>query len=118
MWQALAEQISAEIQQDFHIEHKHQLATHSGNLLYQVQGGSLQFFVKLNHREVLDSFATEALTLKTISTRHCVKCPQVVCSGQTLDKAFLVPRVFTPRQRSPLRLASVGASFGFFAPSR
>ncbi len=78
MWQALAEQISAEIQQDFHIEHKHQLATHSGNLLYQVQGDNQQFFVKLNHREVLDSFATEALTLNTIAARHCIKSPQVV----------------------------------------
>ncbi len=38
MWQALAEQISAELQLDFQIEHKQQLPTHSGNLLYQIQG--------------------------------------------------------------------------------
>ncbi len=38
MWQAIADQISAELQQDFRISHRQQLTTHSGNLLYQIQG--------------------------------------------------------------------------------
>jgi len=113
MWQALAEQISAEIQQDFHIAHKQQLATHSGNLLYQVRGGDQQFFVKLNHREVLDSFATEALTLNALQARHCIKCPQVVCSGQTLDKAFLVLEYLPLATDHPYGFQALGHQLAF-----
>lgn len=95
MWHAIAEQISAELQQDVQIHQHHPIATHSGNLLFHVQGKVAQapehhFFIKLNHRDVLDSFATEALSLKALSQRHCVRVPEVICAGQTVEKAFLV----------------------------
>ncbi len=113
MWQALAEQISTELQLDFQIEHKQQLPTHSGNLLYQIQGREQQFFVKLNQREVLDSFETEALSLQFISQRHCLRTPKVVCAGQTLDKSFLVLEYLPLSSDHPYGWQALGHQLAF-----
>ncbi len=125
MWQAIADHISAELQQDFQISHKQQLPTHSGNLLYQIQGQlqssplraepgqHRQFFVKLNQREVLDSFATEALSLQAISQRHCLRTPQVICPGQTLDKAFLVLDYLPLSSEHPYGWQALGHQLAF-----
>lgn len=119
MWQAIAEQISAELQHDFHLEQKHPFATHSGNMLYHVQGhlrGDSEFqhyFIKLNHREVLDSFETEALTLKQLESRHCIRTPGVICAGQTLDKSFLVLEYLPMASEHPFGWQALGHQLAF-----
>jgi fructosamine-3-kinase len=125
MWQAIADHIGAELQQDFQISHKQQLTTHSGNLLYQIQGQfadsatrdhhsqQRQFFVKLNQREVLDSFATEALSLQAISQRHCLRTPTVICTGQSLDKAFLVQDYLPLSNEHPYGWQALGHQLAF-----
>lgn len=113
MWQALAEQISAEIQQDFQVAEKHLLPTQSGNLLYHIQGGQQQFFVKLNQREVLDSFETEALSLQALAQRHCLRTPAVICAGQTLDKAFLVLEYLPLTSDHPYGWQALGHQLAF-----
>uniref|UniRef100_UPI002FDB21D5 fructosamine kinase family protein n=1 Tax=Arsukibacterium sp. TaxID=1977258 RepID=UPI002FDB21D5 len=90
MWQAIAEQISSELDVEFTIEHKTPLTGGDINLAFKISGQGKQFFVKLNQREQLEQFETEALSLQALRQQHCIKVPDVVCYGQTLDKAFLV----------------------------
>jgi len=75
---------------EFSIEHKTALSGGDINLAFKVSGQGQQFFVKLNQREQLEQFETEALSLQALRQRHCIRVPEVVCYGQTLDKAFLV----------------------------
>jgi hypothetical protein len=113
MWQALAEQISAELQTDFQIEQKQQLPTHSGNMLYRLSGKGMEFFVKLNQREVLDSFETEALSMHALMQRQCMRLPKVICAGQTLDKSFLVMEYLPMANAHPYGWQALGHQLAF-----
>lgn len=113
MWQAIADQISTELQQEFRINHKQQLATHSDNLLYQISGAEQQYLVKLNHRGVLDSFETEALSLKCMQNRHCIRVPQVICAGQTIEKSFLVLEYLPLASDHPYGWQALGHQLAF-----
>jgi len=113
MWQAIATQISAELQTEFAIEHKQQLARKSDNQLFLLRGGEQQFLLKLNHRMVLDSFETEALTLKSMQARHCIRVPDVICAGQTLDHAFLVLEYLPLASDHPYGWQALGHQLAF-----
>ncbi|MCH8537370.1 MAG: fructosamine kinase family protein [Alkalimonas sp.] len=90
MWQAIAEHISSELGIDFSIEHKQQISGGDINLAYHISGGGQHFFVKLNEKEQLDQFISEAMSLQSIRQRHLIRVPAVISYGQTLDKSFLV----------------------------
>ncbi|MDX5407916.1 MAG: fructosamine kinase family protein [Chromatiaceae bacterium] len=90
MWQAIAEQINNELDTHFQIEQKTQLSGGSINLAWHIKGMGQQFFVKINQREQAEQFDTEALSLSALRQAHCIRVPEVICSGQTLDKSFLV----------------------------
>ncbi|MBV2127548.1 fructosamine kinase family protein [Arsukibacterium indicum] len=90
MWQAIADSINGELDIDFKVEDKTQLTGGDINLAFKISGNGRDFFVKLNQREQLEQFETEALSLRTLRQHHCIRVPDVVCYGQTIDKAFLV----------------------------
>lgn len=90
MWQAIAEHINSELDIDFQIEQKSQLTGGSINLAWHISGQGLHFFVKINQREQLEQFETEALSLQALQQSHSIRVPKLICSGQTIDKAFLV----------------------------
>ena len=90
MWQAIADHINSELDTDFKVEDKVQLTGGDINLAFKISGNDRHFFVKINQREQLEHFETEALGLKTLRQHHCIRVPEVICCGQTLDKAFLV----------------------------
>ncbi|WP_445428950.1 fructosamine kinase family protein [Alishewanella sp. HL-SH05] len=90
MWQQIAAQISLELDIDFQVERKISLTGGSINLAYKISGCGHDFFVKLHHREQLEQFENEQLSLVCLAQTHCVRVPKVICVGQTLDKAFLV----------------------------
>ena len=90
MWQAIAEHINNELECGFQIEHKTQLDGGSINLAWHISGNGQHYFVKLNQREQLEQFETEALSLHALQQAHCIRVPDVICSGQTVDKSFLV----------------------------
>ena len=90
MWQAIADHINSELDTDFKVEDKTQLTGGDINLAFKISGNGRQFFVKLNQREQLEQFETEALSLRTLRQHHCIRVPEVICYGQTIDKAFLV----------------------------
>lgn len=113
MWQAIATQISAELQTEFRIEHKQQLQQKSDNQLFLLRGQEQQYLLKLNHREVLDSFETEAFTLRALQHRHCVRVPAVICAGQTLDHAFLVLEYLPMASEHPYGWQALGHQLAF-----
>ena len=90
MWQAIAEHINSELDIDFHLDQKQQLSGGSINLAWHISGTGQHFFVKINQREQAEQFEAEALSLQALQHAHCIRVPKVICSGQTLDKAFLV----------------------------
>ena len=90
MWQAIAQHINSELETDFHLEHKQQLSGGSINLAWHIGGNGQQFFVKINQREQAEQFDTEALSLSALRQAHSIRVPEVICTGQTLDKSFLV----------------------------
>ncbi len=90
MWQAIADSINSELDIDFNVDEKTQLTGGDINLAFKISGNGRDFFVKINQREQLEQFETEALSLRTLRQHHCIRVPDVICYGQTLDKAFLV----------------------------
>jgi fructosamine-3-kinase len=90
MWQAIAEHINGELDADFHIEQKTQVPGGSINLAWHISGQGQHFFVKINQREQLEQFEAEALSLQALQQSHSIRVPKLICSGQTIDKAFLV----------------------------
>ena len=90
MWQAIADHINNELDIKFHIEHKQQLSGGDINLAYKLTGQGQHFFVKINQREQIEQFETEALSLQSLRQRHCIRVPSVIGSGQTIDKAYLI----------------------------
>ncbi|SEA22058.1 fructosamine kinase family protein [Alkalimonas amylolytica] len=90
MWQAIAEHINSELDIDFKVESKHQLSGGDINLAYHISDDKHDFFIKLNEKEQLEQFISEAMCLHCIEQRHAIRVPKVICYGQTLDKAFLV----------------------------
>ncbi len=90
MWQAIAEHINSELDIDFHPESRESLLGGDINLAFHISGQGHDFFVKINQREQLEQFETEALSLQQLRQQQCVRVPSVICYGQTIDKAFLV----------------------------
>ncbi len=90
MWQAIADHISSELDIEFKVDNKTQLSGGDINLAFKISGNGRDFFVKINQREQLEQFETEALGLRTLRQHHCIRVPDVICHGQTIDKAFLV----------------------------
>lgn len=90
MWQAIADHISGELDINFNPEQKTQLPGGEINLAYHISGADQHFFVKINQREQLEQFETEALSLQALRQRRCIRVPNFICYGQTIDKAFMV----------------------------
>ena len=56
MWQAITEHINSELDSDFQLEHKQQLAGGSINLAWHISNTEQDFFVKINQREQFEQF--------------------------------------------------------------
>ncbi|NRQ42056.1 fructosamine kinase family protein [Rheinheimera sp. YQF-2] len=90
MWQAITDHINSELGGQFHITQKNQLSGGEINLAWHISNTKQDFFVKINQREQFEQFETEALSLQALRQHHCIRVPEVICAGQTIDKAFLV----------------------------
>ncbi|MEH8021043.1 fructosamine kinase family protein [Rheinheimera metallidurans] len=90
MWQAVTDHINSELESNFIIEHKIQLSGGNVNAAYHVTGNGQQFFVKINLRQQLEQFETEVLSLRTLQRTKCIRVPNPICSGLTVDKSFIV----------------------------
>lgn len=117
MWQALVEQISAELGADFQLTHKQQLPLRGQHLRFQLQGKvagqDQQFFIKLGAHADLEQFTTEAHSLRAIRQRQCIRTPDVVAVAQTLDHSMLVLEYLPMTSDHPYGWQALGHQLAF-----
>jgi fructosamine-3-kinase len=90
MWQQILAHINNEVEQPFELVSKNQLAGSELNRIYQLQGHTKDYFIKINQRSYLEHFAAEVLSLQTLRQHRGLNVPKVICCSQSLDTAFLV----------------------------
>jgi len=90
MWSTIESAIESATQQSFSIKHKKSATGGDINDCYWISNYHQNYFVKLNDKNKLDNFESEAYALKQIQTTEQIACPHVITSGTTLDKSFLV----------------------------
>jgi len=90
MWQTIQRSIQESIDSSFEIKHK-KLATGGDiNLSYWISNYNQNYFVKINNKDHLSHFESEAYALEQIKSSQHISCPEVITTGTTLDKSFLV----------------------------
>ncbi|GHA62685.1 fructosamine kinase family protein [Photobacterium aphoticum] len=90
MWQAISHQLSNVLNNPFKIIEKDVLEGGDVNECYCISDGNTRFFIKLNDREQLTVFETEAESLRILNETDCIQVPQHIHVGTSKDKAFLV----------------------------
>lgn len=90
MWQGISNQLSEQLGYSFNITEKEVLTGSEVNQCYCISDGNERFFLKLNTRDNLVIFETEAESLRILNEACCVQVPQFVHMGTCKDKAFLV----------------------------
>ncbi len=91
LWQAIADAIGS----GFRIEKRIPLSGGSINAAYRIEGGTLAFFVKLNHSQRLDMFEAEFEGLREIAATATIKVPEPLVYGVRDDAPFLVLELLT-----------------------
>lgn len=90
MWQTIEQEISQVIDEPFNIKHKQVVTGGDINLCYWLSNYQRNYFVKLNDKSRLQQFESEAYSLAQIKQLNVMGCPNVLTTGTTLDKSFLV----------------------------
>ncbi|MGF1724009.1 fructosamine kinase family protein [Photobacterium nomapromontoriensis] len=90
MWQAISHQLSEVLDRPFKISEKETIDGGDVNECYCISDGNERFFIKLNDRERLVIFETEAESLRIINDTDCIQVPQSVHLGTSKDKSFLI----------------------------
>jgi len=87
---AVEQAIKAETGNRFAIEKKRIIAASNTNLAYQVSNYQHNYFVKIKDKSHFNHFESEAYALDQIRSLKQVTCPEVIATGTTLDKSFIV----------------------------
>ncbi|MFB0999680.1 MAG: fructosamine kinase family protein, partial [Colwellia sp.] len=90
MWQCIEQTIKAETGHRFVIEKKRIIAASDTNLSYKVSDCQHNYFVKIKDKNHFNQFESEAYALDQIRSLKQVTCPEVISTGTTLDKSFIV----------------------------
>jgi fructosamine-3-kinase len=90
MWQAIEQNITQVIGEQFNIKHKQAITGGDINLCYWLSDYQHNYFIKLNDKSRLQQFESEAYSLTQIKQLHTMSCPDVITTGTTLDKSYLV----------------------------
>ena len=85
MWKQIALDISQVTGETFEIDNYRSVGGGSINQGYQVTGGELKYFVKLNEASKVEMFAAEALGLKQMLATRTIRVPKPICWG-TADR--------------------------------
>ena len=92
MWEEIAQQISAALNQDFQLEKQSSVFGGDINQASRIEGllegEPSHFFIKLNRESLLDMFEAEADGLREIENSNSIYVPHVVCSGVAGSKSF------------------------------
>ncbi len=90
MWQAISQQLSEKLMFSFSISEKTKLTGGEISEGYMIGDGRDRYFVKVNSREFLPNFETEAENIKTLRNTDTIYVPELVMSGTTKSHSFLV----------------------------
>lgn len=90
MWQTIEQEITQVTDEPFNIKHKQVVTGGDINLCYWLSNYQRNYFIKLNDKSRLQQFESEAYSLEQIKQLNVMACPNVVTTGTTLDKSFLV----------------------------
>ncbi|MDX1300769.1 fructosamine kinase family protein [Photobacterium sp.] len=90
MWQAISHQLSEVLGITFKITEREALAGGDINQCYCIGDGEERFFIKLNDKEQLAMFETEAESLRILNEADCVQVPQFFHVGTCRDKSFII----------------------------
>ncbi|WP_299022548.1 fructosamine kinase family protein [uncultured Photobacterium sp.] len=90
MWQAISHQLSDALGKTFKITEKEPVEGGDINECYCIGDGNERFFLKLNDREQLTVFETEAESLRILNEAGCIQVPEFLHLGTCRDKSFLV----------------------------
>jgi len=90
MWQSIERDISQVIDKNFSIKHKQLVTGGDINLCYWLSDYQHNYFIKLNEKSRLQQFEAEAYSLAKIKQLNTIACPEVITTGTTLDKSYLV----------------------------
>ncbi|NQY65258.1 MAG: fructosamine kinase family protein [Alteromonadaceae bacterium] len=98
MWQCIEQAVVEQTGQKFSIIDKQPISGGDINLAYKISDGQNVYFVKLNNKEYASHFESEAYALQQIKSLNLITCPEVITTGVSLDKSFLVLNYipFTP----------------------
>lgn len=108
MWSAIAQAISTEIDEDFHITNKNAISGGDINSAYLISDAKNQYFVKLNDKNKLNLFEAEAFNINAIAQSQQIHSTEVITTGTTLDKSYLVLKYCNFTQPTPENWATLG----------
>ncbi|MEQ1636065.1 MAG: fructosamine kinase family protein [Methylococcales bacterium] len=86
----IEKQIAAATGQAFNLRSSQALRGGDINAAYRLQGDSKAYFVKLNHRHLVEMFAAEFTGLQELAKTNTIRVPNPIVYGQTAKQAFLV----------------------------
>ncbi len=104
MWQAISHQLSDILGKPFKITEKEPLEGGDINECYCIGDDNDRFFLKLNDRDLLMIFETEAESLRILNEADCIQVPQLLHLGTSRDKSFLVLNYLPPKFSIMMRL--------------
>jgi len=90
MWQSIERDITKVIGEQFSIKHKQLVTGGDINLCYWLSDYQHNYFIKLNDKSRLQQFDAEVYSLTKIKQLNTISCPEVITTGTTLDKSYLV----------------------------
>lgn len=95
-WSKIEQDIRSAIGRPFQLKKHSTIVGGDINQAYQISGliddGGMQvsFFIKLNHKSLLDMFIAEAAGLHEIAQAQAIRVPKVICSGVDENQSYLV----------------------------
>lgn len=90
MWRAIEQNITQAIGEQFNIKYKKIVTGGDINLCYWLSDYQHNYFIKLSDKSRLQQFESEAYSLAQIKKINTMSCPEVITTGTTLDKSYLV----------------------------
>lgn len=94
MWQAINQQISEVIGQEFIPQERQRLDGGDIHQCFRVSDGILTFFIKTNDKEFLPMLVAESDGLEALAKADIVTVPNVICLGTTKSHCYLVLEYF------------------------
>ncbi|MCE0492517.1 fructosamine kinase family protein [Vibrio salinus] len=89
MWDSIANHISHETKQNFVITKHHAISGGDINKSYFISDGLVDYFVKVNNKNAIDLFISEAENLNRLRQSDTISVPEVITYGTTKSHSFL-----------------------------